>query len=157
MPNNQNLIRIIKRLVYSAALPLCLLGAPLTLQAAPAIVASDAGIEIVDDNEISQPGYLVLDNTSDKELILVRARASAFGLIMIHQAAIDHGVVRMLLKQDLVLPAGKKTVLDAKGVHLMFAGRKVRQKAGEKTTVTLVFNDGSQLPVEFEWRKPSRR
>jgi len=150
-------MRLFNRFIYLAVLPLLLMGAPSMLFAASGVAADDAWIEIVDDNVISQPGYLVLENTSDKELILVRARSSAFDLVMIHQASIDRGETRMMLKQDLLVPAGKKMALTAKGVHLMFAGRKGKQKAGEKIRVTLVFNDGSQVPVEFEYRKAPRR
>lgn len=127
------------------------------LHAAPSVAVSDAWIEIVNDDVISQPGYLVLENTSDKDVILVRARSSGFDLAMIHQSTVDRGETRMMLKQELLIPAGRKIVLSAKSVHLMFAGRKGRQKSGEKVKVTLVFSDGNQAPVEFEYRQPSRR
>jgi copper(I)-binding protein len=146
----------IKRLAWGMV-ALLFLGVSSAVHAAPGIVASNPWIELVDESAISQPGYLMLENKSDNELILVRARSSMFDLVMIHQATIDRGDTRMMLKQELLIPAGKKIELSAKGVHLMFAGRKGKQKQGDKARVTLVFSDGSQVPVEFEFRKPSRR
>ncbi len=128
-------------LISSFALPQAALAAGL--------VASKAKIVLPKGDSITMPGYLVLENNTDEEVILIKIRSRAFSLAMIHQTANDRGNVRMLLKSELVLKPKSKMILSKKDVHLMFAGPKIKLKRGKKVKVTLYFNSGEKLTAEF--------
>lgn len=137
-----------------------------------AIVASEARIALVEKEEISQPAYLVLQNTSDKPMVLIRVRSGSFPLAMIHQSITDEGETRMMLKQELLIPANSTVELKPGGLHLMFSGIRKPLKKGDTVKAVLTFQakepgvPNETLTVEFEaknirgrdgYRKPSKK
>ena len=114
------------------------------------IKVTNARIVLPKDDSITMPGYLTLENLTDKEIILIKIRSRSFKLSMIHQSISDRGNPRMVLKPELLIKPKAKVVMKPGDVHFMFAGANGKLKKGKKVSVNLYLNTGDKMPVEFE-------
>lgn len=85
-----------------------------------------------------------LENKSDKDITLVGAKSPAAGMIELHE------VVDGKMQEHaggFVIPAGGSFELKPGGYHIMFMKMSAPILAGEKTSLTLEFSDGSTKEV----------
>ena len=113
------------------------------------LAATDARIVLPKGESITMPGYVTLENLTDKEIILIKIRSVSFELSMIHQAINDRGNLRMTLKPELLIKPKAKVVLKPGDVHFMFAGAKKDVRKGQVVSVDMYLNTGEKMPVEF--------
>lgn len=145
-----NMNQILKTIGHSALLLLVFSGIGVKTVEAAQVEASNARIVLPEGDTITTPGYLVLENKSDEEIILIKIRSNAFALSMIHQSVNDRGHFRMILKSELILKPKSKIVMKHDDVHFMFAGPKRKLKKGKTVKVNLYLNTGERIPVEFK-------
>lgn len=117
--------------------------------AAPAVVASEAWIRLPPPAANVAAGYVQLRNDGAEER-LVSATAAGFGQVQLHAMRMDGEVMRMqALADGLVLPAGKLTVLQPGGYHLMLMQPRRPFQAGQQVAVRLRFASGGEQRVDF--------
>lgn len=117
---------------------------------AAGIVASGGKIVLPRDDSIMMSGYVTLENTTDKEIILIKARSNAFKLSTINQSIKDSEGVREMLKSDLIIKPNSKIVMKKDGVHFVFSGPKSKLKAGKTVSANLYLSNSEKIPVEFK-------
>ena len=90
--------------------------------------------------------YLTLTAaTADR---LVSAASPEANLVQIHESRIESGMMMMQeLRDGLPLPAGETVALAPGGNHLMLLGVKEPLVAGDTVTLTLTFENGSDLEI----------
>lgn len=95
-------------------------------------------------------GYLTLTNVGRTPQVLTGAESPLARKVEIHQTSMAGGVMRMT-RQDagVRIPPGGSALFAPGGDHLMLFGLKKTLKSGERLPVTLVFADGSRLPVQL--------
>ena len=93
-------------------------------------------------------------NTGDHDARIVSGESPLAGPVEVHEVAPDaSGAMTMRPKADgLVVPAGGTRELIPGGDHLMLMDLKQPLQAGADVTLTVVFEDGSTLPVTAQIR-----
>jgi len=93
-------------------------------------------------------------NTGDHDARIVSGESPLAGRVEVHEVAPDaSGAMKMRPKADgLVVPAGGTRELIPGGDHLMLMDLKQPLEAGADVTLTVVFEDGSTLPVTAQIR-----
>lgn len=97
-------------------------------------------------------GYAVIRNDGDTAHDITRARSKAYEKVMLHRSTNEGGMSHMQMLHELTIPAHGETTLAPGGYHLMMMHPVHPVKPGDTVTVTLQFNDGSTLDVDFAAR-----
>jgi copper(I)-binding protein len=79
---------------------------------------------------------------------LVAADSSAAEVVELHTHINDNGVMRMRKIELIELPAGKTTVLQPGGLHVMLIGLKQPLQEGGQIDLNLEYADGSQQQID---------
>lgn len=119
--------------------------------AGPDIVAEGAWIREPPPGRDVAAGYVSLTNTTDSDRQLVAASSDNASRVEIHTMTHDDGMMRMREIDALDLAAGERVQLEPGGLHLMLRELSPAE-AGNRVPVTLYFDDGSQLELEFTIR-----
>lgn len=118
--------------------------------------AADSGLKVSDPwmRTIipSRPaaGYFTLSNETGKAHALVGAASPACGMLMLHESIHRNGRERMVMRKWIAVPAHGKVTFAPGGFHLMcMSPKKAQMVPGHKVPVTLRFEDGSSVTVNF--------
>jgi len=96
-------------------------------------------------------GYLTIKNNGSDADRLLNAHASFAGRVQIHNMKVIDGVARMRPQKDGVpIPAGEEITLKPGGLHVMFMKLDEQMQAGEKRTVTLIFEKAGKIEINME-------
>lgn len=82
--------------------------------------------------------------TASANARLVAAQSPAAGVVEIHEMAMEKDVMKMRAVPGLALAAGKAVELKPGGYHVMLMDLKQPLKAGERVSITLVFEDAAK-------------
>jgi copper(I)-binding protein len=92
--------------------------------------------------------FMVIDNTTAVDDVLVRASSPAADVVELHQSAMaDDGTMAMTPVEVIPIPAGGAAVLEPGGYHLMLIGLIEPLEAGRTIDVTLEFAQASPRTV----------
>lgn len=95
-------------------------------------------------------GYLVLQNTGERDDRLLRIEALFAERIEIHSISVDNGLMQMRpLDAPLVIPNREEIRLEPGGLHLMMIGLKEPLREGTKVQVTFHFERSGALVVDL--------
>lgn len=95
-------------------------------------------------------GYLTLTNTGTEPDRLVSGSSTIAEGFEIHESTIVDGVARMRrIEGGVEIKPGETITLKSGGSHIMFLKPKQRLIEGEKFPVTLLFEHGGEIAVEF--------
>ena len=97
--------------------------------------------------------YLTVNNTGDRERVLVEVHSPAFSHVMLHKSEVIDGVARMIHMDEIRIPAHGSVQLEPGGLHLMMPAPETRLTEGDRVPLVLVFADGSRVEVQAEVRK----
>ncbi len=97
-------------------------------------------------------GYLVIRNPADDVLVLKGAESSSFHKVEIHRTEMRDGMATMKRQERVEIPPRGRLELAPGGLHLMLIGPKKRLDDGDEVTITLQFEGGRALPVQFTVR-----
>ncbi len=96
-------------------------------------------------------GYLHIENTGDKDDILIGGTAAFAGKTEIHEMKMIDSVMKMKhLAQGLVIPAGESIELKPGGLHVMFMGLKEDLVEGKAVAGTLEFRKAGTVQIEYQ-------
>ncbi len=88
--------------------------------------------------------YLDIENSSDKDLILISAESAEFERIEFHQSKIENNVARMQRQERIVIPANTTFTFRPESYHLMLFNNAVPMRKGKITSIKFTFeNDGT--------------
>lgn len=118
------------------------------------ITASHAWIRVL-PGALPAGAYVVLRNDGGKPIALTGADSAAYGETMLHESSSAGGMDSMHKVASLTIPAHGTQALAPGGYHLMLMAAKQPVQIGHTVRITLKFNDGSTLPVDFIARPAS--
>ncbi|MEY4493355.1 MAG: hypothetical protein RL355_704 [Actinomycetota bacterium] len=113
-------------------------------------IATEVVIKANDEMSESMNGsfmtgaFMTLTNDSDHDMTLVGGKSDAAPMVQIHEVV--DGVMQEK-SGGLVIKARSSEVLKPGGNHVMLMGMKEPLIAGAEVTITLTFDDGSELDV----------
>lgn len=118
------------------------------------VTASHAWIRVL-PGALPAGGYVVLRNGGDRPIALTGATSPAYGKTMLHESSSVGGMDRMRMIDALPIPAHGTQALAPGGYHLMLMAPKHPVRPGDTVRITLKFDDGATLPVDFLARPAS--
>lgn len=127
----------------------------LTLAAAP---AATSGLAVSDSwfralpGTLPAGGYFTLRNSGAGNAVLTGAESPACGTLMLHKSETKGGLAAMDMVAAVDVPAGGSVSFSPGGYHLMCTEAKAALKPGATVPVTLTFQGGGQLTVNFAVR-----
>jgi copper(I)-binding protein len=98
-------------------------------------------------------GYMVLKNNTPRSQVLVAARSSGFGTVMIHSTIVKDGMTGMEHAPQIELLPNASLLFAPGGYHLMLLNPKRMLRAGDRVDISLAFRGGLVIPVAYEVRK----
>ncbi|MBD8879135.1 MULTISPECIES: copper chaperone PCu(A)C [Rhodanobacter] len=125
-----------------------LLGAGLVHADTTRISASHAWIRVL-PGALPAGAYVVLRNDGDKPVALTGASTPDYGMAMLHRSTQSGGSSRMAMVDALPIPAHGTQALAPGGYHLMLMDARHPVQPGDTVRITLKFDNGVTLPVDF--------
>lgn len=99
--------------------------------------------------------YLDIENSSDKELILIAAESAEFERIEFHQSLIENSMARMQQQERIVIPANTTFSFKPESYHLMLFNNAVPMREGKITSIKLTFENGETHTFDAAVKKKS--
>ncbi len=99
-------------------------------------------------------GYLQIENSSDKALVLVSAESNEFKRIEFHQSTIKEGIARMQQQDKIIITSHSTFTFKPGSYHLMLFNNTVPMREGMLTSINLTFADGETLRFDAMVKRP---
>ena len=149
----KNLTRTTRRRLLAAGFAaLALTVAPaFAAGSTPAVQAREAWIRWL-PGDLPAAGYVNLSNTGDRPVVLDGAASADYGSTMLHETRNKGGVSEMVHVGKITIPAHGTVTFAPGGYHIMLMKAKKQIKPGDRVAVTLLFEGGDRLMVNFEVR-----
>ena len=113
----------------------------------------DAWVREAPPGATMMAGYMVLKNNTPRSQVLVAARSSGFGTVMIHRTVVKGGLTGMEHAPKIELLPNASLLFGPGGYHLMLLNPKRALHAGDRVDINLEFLGGLVIPVAYEVRK----
>jgi periplasmic copper chaperone A len=97
-------------------------------------------------------GYFTLSNDSGRRVVLTGASSPACGMLMLHKTDTESGMASMNDVANIPIAVGQHLSFAPGGYHLMCMDPTVEIAPGNKTPVTLIFEDGTKVTSTFAVR-----
>lgn len=91
--------------------------------------------------------YMTITNDNERQLTLLGASSSISQRIEIHQHVMKNGMMRMLQRDKLKVPANGSVTLEPGGYHLMIFDLTTPLKPEQQVTMTLHFADSDNVEL----------
>ena len=98
--------------------------------------------------------YMVIRNAGTEPDTLLTIRSDAAEVAELHISETQNGVTMMSAVENVPVPARDKVELKPGGLHIMLIKLKQELTAGEKITLTLVFEKSGEIQIEAEIKNP---
>ncbi|MDQ2804088.1 MAG: copper chaperone PCu(A)C [Pseudomonadota bacterium] len=102
-------------------------------------------------------GYFTVANSGDVATVLTSASSPACGQLMLHRSVDASGIARMDMVPSVTIPAHGTLAFAPGGYHLMCNNPANSVVPGGQVPVTLQFQDGTTLRVDFAVYGPKGR
>ena len=116
------------------------------------MVVSNAWVQAMPPSQTTTAAYMVIENNSPKEEILISAFSEMAGAAEIHQMSDMNGMMHMAMMPNVRIPAMGKVTLKPGGVHIMLINLKKPVNKGDIIPITLHFQDGGSIMVNADVR-----
>ncbi len=120
------------------------------------IVISDAWIRELTPGSSVTAGYMIIENfgNNDDKLTGINPTFGDHGGI--HTTEVDdNGIARMEMLEELIIPAGKKVVLEPGGAHIMLTDITQPVKKGDKLKLELLFEGAGKKDIYVKVKRLS--
>jgi copper(I)-binding protein len=117
--------------------------------ASAAIVVERPQIRATQPGQPTAAAYMVLRNTGAAPDKLVSAACACAESVMPHRSEVVNGVSRMVMADDVTIPAHGQVPFTPAGLHLMMIGVKGAIPAGKRVPMTLTFAKAGKKTVAF--------
>lgn len=143
------------KISLAAALVVCLPVGAWAAGAADRIAVVDPYVRLVPPGAMATAAFMVLKNSGDKDVKLVKAENGASKITELHTHLNENGIMKMRQVQAIDIKAKSETTLQPSGLHVMMIDLKEPLNEGGKVAITLVFDDGSSKKIEAPVRRPA--
>lgn len=123
--------------------------------AADQVSAQDAYVRLAPPGAPATGAFMVLKNTGDKDVKVVKADNPLSKATEMHNHINDGGVMRMRPVPAIDIKAKGEVVLKPGSLHIMLIDLKEPMKEGDMVPITLNFDDGSSKKVDAKVVRPT--
>jgi copper(I)-binding protein len=99
--------------------------------------------------------YMEIENETGERRQAVSMQCEEFERAEFHRTVEKDGMARMQHQQVLNIPANSELELEPGGYHIMLFNPARHLLAGDKTSCSMKFDDGTTIAIELEIRKSS--
>lgn len=92
--------------------------------------------------------FMDIENTSDKDIYLVKAESSLSKKVELHNHIMKDGMMKMEEVSKIKIKAKSKTHLKPGGLHIMMIGLKSDLTEGQEVEVKLNFESGTSMTIK---------
>ena len=127
--------------------------APVTGSGSTSLIVDGAWARAsIGDSKVSAV-YLAISNRSESADRLVGVAAERAGRAMIHRSVVEDGVMKMRHVDAIEIPPGGSIRLEPGGLHVMLMEVSSRLEAGERISLTLVFEREGEVVLSTPVRR----
>ena len=116
------------------------------------VTVEDAYVNIPLPGKSTVAAYFTLHNKSAQDIALVSVRTTLTERAELHSHSHKDGVMRMRREDRVVIPAGSSVTFASGSWHVMLFNVTQTLQTGEQLHLTLIFSDGTRLPVVAQVR-----
>ena len=120
--------------------------------AAQELHVMDAWIAEAPPTAGAHAAYVTISNTGDVPGAIVEVEAAGYGAARLHLSEEVNGVATMSPVARLEVPAGEQVEMRPGGLHIMLMGPQDAVDLGDVVPLTLVLEDGAEVPARAEVR-----
>lgn len=99
--------------------------------------------------------YMEIENETGEQRQAVSMQCKEFERAEFHRTIEKDGMARMQHQQMLNIPANSELELEPGGYHIMLFNPARHLLAGDRTSCSMKFDDGTTIAIELEIRKSS--
>ena len=99
--------------------------------------------------------YMEIENKTQQDRQAVSMQCREFERAEFHRTVEKDGMARMQHQQALNIPANSELELEPGGYHIMLFNPARHLMAGDKTSCSMKFDDGTMITIGLEIRKSS--
>ena len=107
----------------------------------------------VPPGQMNSASFLTINNTSEKDIALIKASSDVAKNVELHEHVHDAGMMKMRQVNQINIEAKGTTVLKPGGYHVMLIGLTRKIKSGDIIDLTLEFDNGEKKSVHAEVKK----
>lgn len=96
-------------------------------------------------------GYFTVMNMGERTRVLVSVSSVDTKSIEMHETIMEKGSMKMVKRDEMIVPAGGHLAFEQGGKHLMVFGLTTDK---EHLTAVLTFKNGEKISVDFDIRGP---
>ncbi len=112
---------------------------------------NDYWLQAAPPNASVMAAYGTLNNTSDKDIVLVDAYSPAFAMTMIHQSIVVDGVAKMVHQDKLEIKPNESLTFKPGSYHIMLMQPKFKINKGDEIKINLIYQQGNERIVQELW------
>jgi periplasmic copper chaperone A len=117
------------------------------------VAIGDPYVRAVPPGQANSAVFMSLENRSDQDQALVAAESDVSEIVELHTHIEEGGMMRMRQIEKIDVPAGETVILQPGGLHVMLIGLRQALEPDQTIDLTLVFEDGSRMPVQAPVRR----
>lgn len=114
------------------------------------IFISNPYVRATPPGQANSAAFMSIYNRDLEAHRVVSASSPVAEVVELHTHGMDNGMMRMRKVEFINLPSDKKVDLMPGGLHVMLIGLKQPLMSGREITVTVKFEDGSQIDLNAE-------
>lgn len=138
-------VNYVSRLLAMGLLILC--GA-VSAQALAEVAIDGAYVRAVPPGQPNSAAFMEVSNKGSADLALVGGSSPVAEVVELHTHTMEGGMMRMRQVEKIDLPAGETVSLKPGGLHVMLIGLKQKLVPDQEVSLTLLFNDGSEVTLQ---------
>jgi len=117
------------------------------------ITVNDPYVRAVPPGQTISAAFMKINNTTDKEMLLVNATSNVSKVVELHSHVHENGMMKMRQVESIKIPANGQATLEPGGFHIMLIGLHDNLKIGQEVPITLTFSDNSTMDIKTVVRK----
>jgi len=123
------------------------------LSFAKGMSVDDPYVREVPPGQMTSASFLILKNTNDKDVALIKATSDVAKNVELHEHVHDNGMMKMRQVPKIMIPANGETILKPGGYHIMLIGLTRKIKAGDIIDINLEFDNGDKQSIKAKVKK----
>lgn len=115
---------------------------------------SDPIVRLLPPSVTNTAAYLIVANHGEHDISLTGGRSDIADRVELHNHVMEDDLMKMIKQDQVVVPAGETVKFHPGGLHVMLMGLKGPLKNGQKVIITLLTEDGEEIPFTAKVGKP---
>jgi periplasmic copper chaperone A len=95
-------------------------------------------------------GYVKIKNTSNEDVEITGMQSDSFETVEMHETTMKDGMMQMVQRESIIIPANGNTELKPGGKHIMLINPLNPLAIGDKVELIVTFGDSKAQKIQLE-------